>query len=229
MTDYRSLMSELASTSTRRATALAAAERAYHDGMAAAAAELRRAEAEADECDRRAAAAASAVVEVDREAERLWSDLQRTRAWPGQRPGSAPEPAPATAQPPLDFDDDASAALLTRVAHQIHGGPPRIGIGLSGKLPVLVPALLPMLGAATTAVVALLASALLALANLDPPGAGIVRLAGGMAYFASPFAGIPVASRWARHRWSARLDTGAVAMIVLGGLCALCAVIITLA
>jgi hypothetical protein len=75
MTDYHSLMTELAGTVTRRATALAAAERAYHDGMAAAAAELRRAEAEAAEWDRRAAAAASAVVEVDREAERLWSDL----------------------------------------------------------------------------------------------------------------------------------------------------------
>jgi hypothetical protein len=229
MTDYRSLMTELAGTVTRRATALAAAERAYHDGMAAAAAELRRAEAEAAEWDRRAAAAASAVVEVDREAERLWSDLQRTRAWPGHRPGTAPEPAPATAQPPVEIDDDASAALLTRVAHQIHGGPPRIGIGLSGKLPVLVPPLLPMLGAATTAVTALVASALLALANLGPPGEGALRLVGGLAYFASPFAGIPVASHWARRRWSARLDTGAVAMIVLGGLCALCAVIITLA
>ncbi|MEV4621259.1 hypothetical protein AB0J74_21455 [Asanoa sp. NPDC049573] len=229
MTDYRALMADLAGTVTRRATALAAAERAYHEGMAAAAAELRRAEKEAEESDRRAAAAASAVVEVDREAERLWSDLQRTRAWPGHRPGTVPEPAPATAQPALDVDDDASTAVLARVAHQIHGGPPRIGIGLSGKLPVLVPPLLPLLGAATSAITALAASALLALANLDPPGVGFLRLVGGLAYFASPFAGIPVAAGWARRRWAARLDTGAVALTVLGGLFAWCAVIITLA
>ncbi|GIF64218.1 hypothetical protein Ais01nite_22530 [Asanoa ishikariensis] len=229
MTDYRNLMSELAATVTRRATNLAVAERAYHDGMAAAAAELRRAEEDAKETDRRAAAAASAVVEVDREAERLWSDLQRTRVWPGHRPGAAPEPAPATAQPPLDMDDDASVAMLARVAHRIHGGPPRIALGDNGKLPALVPPLLPFLGAAATAVTATLASALAALATLDLPVAGVLRLVGWLAYFASPFAGIPIATRWARRRWSARLDTGGVALIVLGGLTALSALIIALA
>jgi hypothetical protein len=229
MSDYRGLMTDLAATVTRRATRLAAAERAYHDGMAAAAAELRRAEQEAKEADRRAAAAASAVVEVDREAERLWSDLQRARAWPGQRPGPAPDPAPATAQPRLDMDDDASTATLARVAHRIHGGPPRIALGDNGKLPVLVHPLLPLLGATATAITAALASALAALATFDLPGAGFLRVAGWLAYFASPFAGLPVASRWTRRRWSARLDTGGVALIVLGGLTALSLVIITLA
>ncbi|WP_089246408.1 hypothetical protein [Asanoa hainanensis] len=229
MSDYRDLMTELAATVTRRATNLAIAERAYHDGMAAAAAELRRAEQDAKETDRRAAAAACAVVEVDREAERLWLDLQRTRVWPGQRPGAAPEPAPATAQPPLDVDDDASIAMLARVAHRIHGGPPRIALGDNRKLPALVPPLLPLVGAAATAITATMASALAALATLDPPGAGVLRLLGWLAYFASPFAGIPIATTWARRRWSARLDTGGVALIVLGGLTALSALIVTLA
>ncbi|MDG4823334.1 hypothetical protein O7635_15875 [Asanoa sp. WMMD1127] len=221
-------MTELAATVARRTNDLAAAERAYRDGMTAAAAALRRAEQEAHDSDRHAAAAAAAVVEVDLEAERLWADLRRTRAWPGQRPGAAPDPAPATAQPPVEVDDDASTALLARAANRIHSGSPRLTLGDNGKLPVLVPPLLPFLGAATTAITATLASALAALATHDLPGAGALRLIAWLAYFASPFAGIPVASRWTRRRWGARLDTGGVALTVLGGLSALCAVIITL-
>jgi hypothetical protein len=220
MSDYHDLMTELAAIVSRRTTDLATAERAYHDGMAAAAAELRRAEADARETDRRAASAAAAVVEVDREAERLWSDLHRTRAWPGKRPRAAPEPAPATAQPRLDLDDDASTALLTEAARRIHGGPPRAGVPASGKPPALMPPLLPFVGAATTAAAATLAGALMALAALDLPGAGFTRLLGWLVYFASPFAGVPVAASWLRRRWSARL--------LLGGLGALTGLIITL-
>jgi hypothetical protein len=166
------------------------------------------------------------LVEVDREAERIWSDLHRTRVWLGQRPGAAPDPAPATAQPPIDIDGNATTALLTRAAERIHGG--RLGPGASRKLPVLVPPLLPFLGAAATAATALLAGALVAIANLDLPGAGLLRVLGWLAYFASPFMGIPVAARWVSRRWSARLDAGAVVLTVLGGLVSLCAVIAVL-
>ncbi|WP_203700644.1 hypothetical protein [Asanoa iriomotensis] len=221
-------MTELAATVNRRDTDLAAAERAYHDGMSAAAAELRRAETEATETDRRAAAAAAAVVEVDRDAERLWSDLHRTRAWLGQRPGPTPDPAPATAQPRLDLADDASTTLLTEAAQRIHGRTPRPSPSATGKLPILIPPLLPLLGATTTATTALLAGALAALATLgDLPAHTFLRAIAWLLYFASPFTGIPIATRLLRHHWSTRLDTGGVALTVLGGLGALSAMIIT--
>ncbi|MEV0716317.1 hypothetical protein [Asanoa sp. NPDC050611] len=227
MSDYGDLVAELATTVTRRDTDLAGAERAYHEGMAAAAAELRHAEAEAHETDRRAAAAAAAVVEVDRDAELLWSDLHRTRAWLGQRPGPAPDPAPATAQPRLDLADDASATLLAEAAHRIHGSTRRATTQPNAKPPVLITPLLPLLGAATTGITTVLATALAALATLDLPAAGFLRTLAWLIYFASPFAGIPVATHLLRHRCSTRIDTGGVVLTVLGGLGALSTMIIT--
>ncbi|GIF78497.1 hypothetical protein [Asanoa siamensis] len=229
MTDYRDLITELEATVSRRATDLAAAERAYHDGMTAAAAELRRAEENARETDRRAAAAAATVVEVDQEAERLWSDLQRTRTWPGQRAGATPDPAPATAQPRLDLAEDATATLLAETAHRIHGAHPRAGAPpTDGKLPLFVLPLLPLLGASATATTTAFAAALAGLGTLDIPAADLLRVLGWLAYFAAPFAGLPIATRWTHRRWSTRLDTGGFALTVLGGLCALSAVIVTL-
>ena len=112
------------------------------------------------------------------------------------------------------------------MARRIHDGRP--GAETTGTLPVLITALLPLLGAAAAATTALLAGMMIAIANAGPPAAGMVRLLAWLAYFASPFAGIPVAAHWARRRWSARLDTGTVVLTVLGGLGALCAVIVTL-
>jgi len=230
MADYRSLIEQLAATATRRATDLAGAEQAYQEGLTAAAAELRRAEEAAAETDQRAAAAAAAVVEADREAERLWTRLHRGRGWPGHRIGPSPEPAPATAQPALDLDDGAASRTLGRVAARIdgerlaHAG----GVGNPAKLPLRVPPLLPFLGAAVTAVAGLLAGGLVAVADAGIPGANVVRTLGWLAYFAAPFAGIPFAAAWVRRRWGARLDAGGVALLVLGGLWSLCAVVVVL-
>jgi len=229
VSDYQRLIQELAGTVTRRVADLTAAERAYHDGIAAAEAELRRAEAAAAEADRRAAAAASAVVEVDNTAERLWAEF-RGRTWPGQRGGSAPEPAPVTVQPTLDLDDNTTTRTLNRVARQIEAArrADTDFVGNHARLPLRVPPLLPLVGAAATAVAGLLASGLVAMADAGPPGAGLLRAAGWLAYFAAPFAGIPLAAVWLKRRWAARLDTGGVALTIFGGLWSLCAVIIAL-
>lgn len=218
--DYGGLLTALSAAATRREADLAAAERAYADGVAAAAAEVRRAGAAALVADKRAAAAAGAVVEVDREAGRLWDDLRRVRSPWAPRTGPPPEPiviVDGSASP------DAVVGALDRARRGIDAarpGAPR------APLPKAVPPMLPLLGAAVAAVVGILAGGLVAVAELGPPGAGVVRTLGWLAYLVAPFAGIPVAARWVGRRFDSRLDPGALGLIVVGGLVALCGLVV---
>ena len=83
--------------------------------------------------------------------------------------------------------------------------------------------ILPVLGGVVAAVVALVAGGLLTLGRDATGFAGPLRLAGYLTLFLAPFAGVPVAAALVRRlvRW--RLDTGGIALVVLGGMtgCAL--------
>jgi hypothetical protein len=214
--DYGALLTALSAAASRREADLAAAERAYADGVAAAAAEVRRAGVGAQAAEKRAAAAAGAVVDVDRAAGRLWDELRRVRSPWAPRSGPLPEPiviVDGSASP------DAVVAALDRAGRRIDAarrGAPR------APLPKPVTPVLPVLGAAVAAVVGILAGGLVAVAALGPPGAGVVRALGWLAYLVAPFAGIPVAAAWVGRRFDSRLDPGALGLIVVGGLVALC-------
>src|SRR5919107_4811984 len=93
------MMSALADVTRRRDADLDSAERAYQDNAARAAGELARAEGEAGDADRWAAAAAAQVLDVDREAARLWDQLRRAPGVRVRALGELPEPAPVEALP----------------------------------------------------------------------------------------------------------------------------------
>ena len=218
--DYGALLTALSAAASRREADLAAAERAYADGMAAAAAEVRRATTATQAAEKRAAAAAGAVVDVDRETGRLWDDLRRVRSPWAPRSGPPPEPiviVDGSASP------EAIVAALDRARRRIDSarrGAPR------APLPKAVTPLLPVLGAAGAALAGILAGGLVSVAELGPPGAGVVRALGWLAYLAAPFAGIPVATAWVGRRFDSRLDTGAIGLIVVGGMVALCGLVV---
>jgi hypothetical protein len=219
--EYARSIAELAGTSVRRAVDLAAADRAYADGVAAASAELRRAEVDAVQADRRAAKAASTVVDVDREVGRLWGELHPMRGWLRGRGRDLPEPVQYAAGRDLAGDEAASAAL-DRASREVDaaGRPARP----RGPMPGWMPVLLPFVGATVAALLGLLSGGLVTLADLGAPGADMWRMVGWIAFLLAPLAGVPVASVWIRRRFGARLDTGAAGLIVLGGLVALCSV-----
>src|SRR4051794_41949059 len=93
------MMSALSDVTRRRDQELETAEQAYQDHTARAAGELARAEGEAVAADRWAAAAAAQVLDVDREAARVWGQLRRARGLRGRAPGEMPEPASGGAPP----------------------------------------------------------------------------------------------------------------------------------
>src|SRR5918995_5807777 len=93
------MMSALADMTRRRDAELAQAEQAYQDSTARAAGELARAEGEAASADRWAGAAAAQVLDVDREAARLWDQLRRARGLRVRALGELPEPASVEAMP----------------------------------------------------------------------------------------------------------------------------------
>jgi hypothetical protein len=215
--EYGRLLAELSAVASRREADLAAAERAYADGMATAATEVRRSHTVAAAAERRAAAAASTVVEVDREAARLWDELRKVRSPWSPRSGPPPEPS-------IIVDGSASreavVAALDRAGRRIDGarrGAPR------APLPTYATPLLPLIGAATAGLTGLIAGGLVTVAELGAPGAGVIRALGWLAYLVAPFTGIPVAAAWVGRRMDSRLDTGAAGLIVVGGLIALCA------
>ncbi|MEU8236715.1 hypothetical protein AB0C07_00550 [Actinoplanes missouriensis] len=97
--DYQLMVSALAEVSRRRDSELDNAEQAYQDNAARAAGELARAEHDALTADRWAGAAAAQVLDVDREAARLWDQLRRARGMRVRALGEVPEPAPIEAMP----------------------------------------------------------------------------------------------------------------------------------
>src|SRR3954469_16237919 len=100
------MMNALADVTRRRDRELADAEQAYQDSAARAAGELARAEGDATEADRWAGAAAAQVLEVDREAARLWEQLRRAR---GMRAlGELPEPLAVESLPRVAIEGTAT-------------------------------------------------------------------------------------------------------------------------
>jgi hypothetical protein len=225
LVEYRRLVVALTTASARRTADVAAAEDAYAGGVAAVEAELAALTAEADRSERSAARAASAVVAVDLEADRLWGRLRKVLGWRGALLGDTPAPAEPEQGAP------EPAVLLARAGRAVEAlrpdSPRRTGP--VRPLPWLVVALLPALGAAVAATVALAAGGLVTLGHAGGGahvGAGLRGL-GYLAFLAAPFAGTPVAAALAGRR-GRRLDAGGLALTVVGGMVAASAVALAL-
>src|ERR687893_2709929 len=104
------MMSALADVARRRDAALADVEQAYRTSAAQAAGELARAEGDALSADRWAGAAAAQVLDVDREAARLWEQLRRARGLRVRALGELPEPAPVEVLPRVALQRQPTSA-----------------------------------------------------------------------------------------------------------------------
>lgn len=240
--DYQSMVSALAEVARHRDAQLNGAEQAYRDSAAQAAAELARAEAEATAADRWAGAAAAAVLDVDREAARLWDELRRARGMRamgirtggmrGRALGELPEPAPVEALPRVaiqrlpdgvgagDADghrQQTARMLLTRTAARIDGSARRV---VRRPLPRRVLALLPLLGALVSAATGLVAAGLVTLGRTGIPADTALRGLGWLVFLLAPSAGVPVVSYISHRALNARLDIGGVGLTLLGGMAA---------
>jgi hypothetical protein len=227
--DYQLMMSALADVSRRRDADLESAERAYQDNAARAAGELARAEGEAADADRWAGAAAAQVLDVDREAERLWDQLRRARGVRVRALGELPEPAPVDALPRVALQRrpsgeesgpepgrESARALLARAAERIDDVRP------AGRRPLprwSLP-LLPVLGAVVAGATGLLAAGLVTFGGADVPGGMLIRGLGWLAFLVAPSAGVPVAAVLAHRHLQARLDIGGIGLTLLGGMIA---------
>jgi hypothetical protein len=227
--DYQLMVSALADVAKRRDAELVNAERAYQDSAAQAAGELARAEGEATAADRRAGAAAASVLEVDREAARLWEHLGRARGIRARALGELPEPAPVEALPRVAIqrgpdggaaaqDRPASArTLLSSAADRIDESVRRIP---RRPLPRWVLPLLPFVGALVAAATGLLAAGLVTLGETAIAGGLVLRGLGWLAFLVAPSAGVPVAAYTAHRTMNARLDIGGVGLTLMGGMVA---------
>ncbi|GGK99059.1 hypothetical protein [Mangrovihabitans endophyticus] len=242
--DYRLMVNALARVTRQREEALSAAERAYQDNAARAAGELARAEGEAVDADRWAGAAAAQVLDVDREAARLWDHLRRARGVRMRSLGDLPEPATVEAAPRIALQRDGRAAepadgspcgtgpgdppravpprvLLARAADRIDD---TVRPGDRRPLPGWALAALPLFGALLSAVTGLVAAGLVTLGE-SPAGTGttiagatMLRGLGWLAFLVAPSAGVPVAAAVAHRALQARLDIAGIGLTLLGGM-----------
>jgi hypothetical protein len=228
--DYQLMMNALAEVTRRRDANLDSAEHAYLDNAARAAGELARAEGEAADADRWAAAAAAQVLDVDQEAARLWDQLRRARGVRVRVLGELPEPAPVEALPRVALQRRPSAEeggaapvresarmLLARAAERIDD---TVRPAVRRPLPRWALPLLPVLGALFAGATALLAAALVTFGHGDIPGAGLIRGLGWLAFIVAPSAGVPVVAVLAHRRLQARLDISGIGLTLLGGMIA---------
>jgi hypothetical protein len=231
--DYQLMVSALAEASRRREAELSGAERAYQENASQAAGELARAEGDAQSADRWAGAAAAQVLDVDREAARLWDQLRRARGIRMRSLGEVPEPVPMEALPrvalprtPAPADStvlpsvpaaDSPRVLLARAASRID-----VTVSPAGRraLPRWALPLLPVVGALVAALAGLVASGLVTFGGTGVWGGPVLRGLGWLAFLAAPSAGVPVAAMSA-HRWlEAKLDIGGIGLTLLGGMIA---------
>ena len=227
--DYQLMMNALADVSRRRDADLESAERAYQDSAARAAGELARAEGEAADADRWAGAAAAQVLDVDREAARLWDQLRRARGVRVRALGELPEPAPVEALPRVALQRrpesgggagpgrESARALLARAAERIDDT-----VRPAARRPLPRPALplLPLLGALVAGATGLLAAGLVTFGGADLPGGTLIRGLGWLAFLVAPSAGVPVAALLAHRHLQARLDLAGIGLTLLGGMIA---------
>ncbi|WP_030436259.1 hypothetical protein [Actinoplanes subtropicus] len=224
--DYQLMVSALAEATRRRDVELGGAEQAYQDSAVQAAGELTRAEGDAVSADRWAGAAAAQVLEVDREAARLWDELRRARGLRMRSLGEVPEPAsidtlPQAALPRAPSSSASSPeegsprVLLARVAARIDGTVRPAG---RRALPRWALPVLPLVGALIAALTGLVASGLVTIGGTGLWGGPVLRGLGWLAFLVAPSAGVPVAAVSA-HRWlEAKLDIGGIGLTLLGGM-----------
>jgi hypothetical protein len=234
--DYQLMVNALADVAKRRDAELAGAERAYQDSSGAAAGELARAEGEAAEADRWAGAAAAAVLDIDREATRVWEQLRRVPGIRARALGEVPDPAPVEALPRVAIPRgpdateyveerrDSARTLLDRAAERVEERTRPIR---RRPLPRWLLAALPLVGALVAGLTGLFAGGLVAIGSADGSTATLVRSVGWLAFLLAPSAGVPVAA-WVAHRTlNARLDIGGVGLTLLGGMLAAAALSFT--
>lgn len=225
--DYQLMMSALADVARRRDAELGTAEQAYQESTARAAGELARAEGEATAADRWAGAAAAQVLDVDREAARLWDQLRRARGIRARALGELPEPAAIEVLPRVAIQQSGETAvaepprqsartLLARASERIDV---TVRPAARHPLPRWTLPLLPLLGALIAGATGLLAAGLVTMGDAPIAGAVVVRVLGWLAFLLAPSAGVPLAAALA-HRRNARLDIGGVGLTLLGGMLA---------
>ncbi|GLY99709.1 hypothetical protein [Actinoplanes sp. NBRC 103695] len=225
--DYQLMMNALADIARRREAELDGADQAYQDSTARAAGELARAEGEAASADRWAAASAAQVLDVDREAARLWDQLRRARGVRVRALGEMPEPSAVESLPrvalqrqPTDETQqprDSARALLDRAAARIDD---TVRAPLRRPIPRWTLPLLPLLGALIAGATGLLAAGLVTMGESGLLDSEAIRGAGWLCFLAAPSAGVPVAALFAHRRLQARLDIGGIGLTLLGGMIA---------
>jgi hypothetical protein len=163
------------------------------------------------------------VLDVDREAARLWERLRGAR---GMRAlGEMPEPVPVEALPRIALprrpaDDsvatgrESAKALLARAEMRIEDTVRPAG---RRPLPRWVLPLLPLLGALIAGAIGLIAAGLVTIGEAGVPGGGVIRGLGWFCFLAAPSAGMPVAALLA-HRHQRTLTLLGIALILLGGM-----------
>ncbi|MEU4422623.1 hypothetical protein AB0F81_18490 [Actinoplanes sp. NPDC024001] len=226
--DYQLMVSALADVTRRRDAELDDAEQAYQDSAARAAGELARAEHDALAADRWAGAAAAQVLDVDREAARLWDQLRRARGMRVRALGETPEPAPVETLPRVALQrrpttEDAPApgrqsprTLLSRAAD-------RIDVTVRPARRPLSRWLLPMLpvvGAVCAALTGLVAAGLVTFGETGVWGGVVIRGLGWLTFLVAPSSGVPVAALLAHRGMRARMDIGGIGLTLLGGMVA---------
>jgi hypothetical protein len=231
--DYQAMMSALADVSRRRDEALADAEQAYQTSAAQAAGELARAEGDATAADRWAGAAAGQVIDVDREAARLWEQLRQARGLRVRGQGELPEPVSIEAVPRAALESGAHPVprqsprmLLSRAADRISV---TVRPVLDRPLPRWALPLLPLLGALVAGLCGLVAAGLVTFGGTDVPGGAGLRLLGWLAFLLAPSAGVPVAAGLAHRLLYARLDIGGIGLTLIGGMLAATVLSVTFA
>ena len=236
--DYQLMMSALADVARRREEALAEAEQAYQTHAAQAAGELARAEGDALSADRWAGAAAAQVLDVDREAARLWEQLRRARGMRARALGEVPEPVPVEALPRTALESgpetgvalpaprQSARTLLARAAERIDV---TVQPGLRRTLPRWSLPLLPLLGALMAGLCGLVAAGLVTFGGTGVPGGAVLRGLGWLAFLVAPSAGVPVAAALAHRKLRSRLDIGGIGLTLIGGMVAATVLSVTFA
>jgi hypothetical protein len=223
MAAYRELMRALAQAQARYDDEVAQVQQQFEQRCAAAATTAEEARVAAATTAAGARAAAQILDHVDIEAAGLWQAVRnRAPSRLRRRLGFPPEPAapddlvepPPSDEPDGDPAEPAAIRHLALATEVVARGRKR------GPLPRAAYALLPLLGVLAAALAYGAARGMLLFGDTlhGPPGT-VVTAVGQIATFAAPLAGLPAAKVYADRR-GARLDAGAIGLVVLAGMIA---------
>lgn len=220
---YRELMAELAAAQSRYAAERLDVQRRYDAQCAAAAATAEQARAAAATTAAGARAAATIVGHVDDEAAHLWQALRNQSPGRLRRGlGVPPEPAaPAQLVEPPPADAPQEGPSEPAAIRHLAAARAALARGRRREpLPGAAYTLLPLLGAVAAALAYLAARGVLLLGHtLHGPTGVVLTAVGQIATFASPLAGLPATKGYADRR-GARVDAGAIGVVVIGGMLA---------